>query len=331
MEPLFWNGKKCSLCNHYCEIQDNCTGVCGGRLNQGGELRLLTYGRAAGFAIDPIEKKPFYHFKPGTRCLSFGTPGCNFRCRGCQNADLSQGAKGAPPAYESVEFTSPRDVSRLAAKADGVAYTYSEPTIFFEYARDCILETRKRYPEKYHVFVSNGFFSKECWELIEREKLLDAIRIDLKSFSQEFYKEYCGARLQPVLDNLERVAKSDVHLEVINLVVPGENDSGKELGKVSRFVAGLRNGNVPLHFSRFYPMHEASGLRETPAEKLFEAKKIALEEGVKFVYVGNLGTENNTLCPDCGATCVERTAFSARSLMNKNACPRCGKRLAVVV
>lgn len=331
MEALFWDGKQCSLCGHYCKIPEGRTGACGGRLNTKGKLELLTYGRAAGFAVDPIEKKPFYHFKPGTKCLSFGTPGCNFRCRGCQNAGLSQGAKGAPATYESIEFTPPKKVAEISGNADGAAYTYSEPTVFFEYARDCILETRKRFPEKYHAFVSNGYFSKECWQLIEEEGLLDAIRIDLKSFNDGFYREYCGARLGPVLDNLKRVAKSGVHLEVINLIVPGQNDSREELERVSRFVAGLRNGAVPLHFSRFYPLHEASGFKETPAEKIWEAKRIARGQGVKFAYAGNLGGEESTFCPECGAECIKRAGFEARSLLEKGKCPKCGFKLPVVV
>ena len=271
----------CKLCAHYCCIPDGKAGACACRVNRGGVLETLTYGKSTGLSIDPIEKKPFYHFKPGSHALSFGTPGCNFCCKGCQNWFLSQSPREAGNAFD-FQGTAPKAIAEASAKADGIAYTYSEPTIFFEYARDVILETKRIYPEKYHAFVSNGYFSSEAWELIEKEKLLDAIRIDLKSFSDGFYREYCGARLQPVLDSIERVNESKVHLELVTLVIPGKNDSRGELRELSEWVASL-NVSIPLHFLRFFPMHDACALPITPLKKLREAKAIAEDAGLQVV------------------------------------------------
>lgn len=322
----------CRLCSHYCVVPEGGLGFCCCRTNKDGVLYSMSYGKSTGFAVDPIEKKPFYHFKPGTRTLSFGTPGCNFRCKGCQNWHMSQSPREAQDAF-NFAGTPPKAIAEAAVreKADGIAYTYSEPTIFFEYARDTILETRKLDKEIFHVFVSNGFFSKEMWDLVLKEKLLDAIRIDLKSFSDEFYNEYCGARLQPVLDNIKRVKESGVHLEVITLLVPGENDSSKELRELTEWVAAL-DKDVPLHFLRFFPYYKAGDLPPTPEEKMREAKAIAEKAGLKFVYLGNLGGENDSVCPKCGAVVVKRTGFSSESLLLEGAlCPKCKEKLPFVL
>lgn len=317
----------CRLCAHYCSIPEGASGRCACRVNEGGALKTLTYGKSTGLSIDPIEKKPFYHFKPGSRALSFGTPGCNFRCKGCQNWFLSQSPRSEEKAFDFPD-TPPRAIAEASAKADGIAYTYSEPTIFLEYARDVILETRGLYPEKYHAFVSNGYFSREAWELIEKERLLDAIRIDLKSFSDDFYREYCGARLQPVLDSIKRVHASGVHLELVTLLVPGKNDSREELCELCEWVASL-DARVPLHFLRFFPMHEASDLSVTPLKKMKEAKEIAGEAGLQFAYLGNVEGGADTLCPDCGALAIERSGYSVSSNLAGGACPNCGARLRV--
>ena len=202
---------KCKLCSHYCAIPEGRLGFCCVRCNRGGKLYSLSYGKSTGFEMDPVEKKPFFHFKPGTRCLSFGTPGCNQRCSFCQNWFLSQGPREAERAMDAFKFkeTSPDRIAEMAVqyKADGVAYTYSEPTIFFEYARETIKETKRIAPEKYHVFVSNGYFSKECFDLIKKENLLEAIRIDLKFADDALYRDYCGAKAgyKVVVESIRRV------------------------------------------------------------------------------------------------------------------------------
>ncbi|MFA4946261.1 MAG: AmmeMemoRadiSam system radical SAM enzyme [Candidatus Micrarchaeia archaeon] len=324
-EKLEGGAVACKLCSHRCVIPKSKTGFCCCRLNDGGTLYSLNYGKCTGLALDPIEKKPFYHFKPGSTALSFGAPGCNFRCKGCLNWEISQSPRESREAFD-FPLVSPGEIARASERADGIAYTYTEPTVFFEYCRDTILETKKIHPEKYHVFVSNGYFSEEAWHLIQREKLLDAIRIDLKSFSDAFYGAYCGARLEPVLESIKRVHASKTHLELITLLVPGGNDSREELRALCGWVAAL-DPDIPLHFSRFYPMHEARGAA-TPLEKLEEAREIAREAGLRFVYFGNAPGGSDTMCPRCGALLVARSGFSVKeNRLEDGACPDCGARV----
>ncbi|OIO27976.1 AmmeMemoRadiSam system radical SAM enzyme [Candidatus Micrarchaeota archaeon CG_4_10_14_0_2_um_filter_60_11] len=314
---------KCNLCSHRCAIADGKLGFCACRLNEKGALYSLNYGKSTGLSLDPIEKKPFYHFHPGTVALSFGTPGCNFRCKGCLNWFMSQSPRDSREAF-GFPSTSPVEIAAASKNADGIAYTYTEPTVFFEYARDTILATKKMFPEKYHVFVSNGFFSEEMWKVVAKEKLLDAIRIDLKSFSDKFYREYCGGRLEPVLESIKRVHAGKAHLELITLVVPGRNDSPEELRALSEWVAKL-DENIPLHFIRFFPQYEAGNVAATPEAKLLEAREIAKEAGVKYAYVGNTSGEDNTVCAECGAAVVRRQGLRlAENLLKNGKCPSCG-------
>ncbi|MBM3229719.1 AmmeMemoRadiSam system radical SAM enzyme, partial [Candidatus Parvarchaeota archaeon] len=266
----------CQLCSHLCHIKDGEAGKCLVRKNIGGKLYCLNWGKAAGLAIDPIEKKPFFHFKPGTRVLSFGTPGCNFRCLNCQNWDLSQGVKIGGAGALDIPTTSPRQIvdAAIASDVEGFAYTYSEPTIFFEYARDTILESRKaRLPgrEKYfHLFVSNGYFTKQMLDLVAKENLLQGIRIDLKFINEEKYQKVCGGRLNPVLENIKRVnrLRGKIALEVIALVIPTLNDSEEDLRQLCRHLACISK-DIPLHFSRFHPDYKLSSLPPTSLEALF--------------------------------------------------------------
>ena len=334
-DALLWKKEggavRCLLCAHSCLIPAGGVGYCACRVNERGVLKTLTYGKSTGFAMDPIEKKPFYHFHPGSAVLSFGTPGCTMRCLGCQNWHLSQSPRESRRAFDIPE-TMPAEIAAMAVRelADGIAYTYSEPTIFFEYARDTILETKKLDKKKFHVFVSNGFFSEQMWNLVTKEKLLDAIRIDLKSFSDAFYREYCGARLEPVLESIKRVRKSKIHLELITLLIPGKNDSAEEVRAISEWVAKLGK-DVPLHFIRFFPQYKAGDLGATPTESLFRAKEIAREEGLRYVYVGNLGGEDDTLCPRCGTKVIGRAGFSVvQNALRGGKCPSCKTKIAGV-
>jgi len=334
---------KCRLCSRYCRIAEGKRGFCLVRENRGGKLVSLSYGKCTGLEIDPIEKKPFFHLKPGSKVLSFGTPGCNFRCKGCLNWSLSQAPCISLQAFD-LPPTLPKDIARTAVAegCSGVAYTYSEPTVFFEYARDIILTTRKIAPEKFHAFVSNGYFSRECFELIKREHLLDAIRIDLKFIRDDAYAEYTGgARLKQVQESIKRVYQSGIHLEVINLVIPGLNDSEDDVRALSSWVAGVGK-DIPLHFIRFFPMHDAQGIKATPLNMLSNARKIAEEEGIEFAYAGNTlvdGVED-TACPDCGLVLVKRrgmavleSVFAEASADEKKdpCCPQCGRTLNFVL
>jgi pyruvate formate lyase activating enzyme len=330
---------QCRLCARYCLILDGKKGFCAVRENRAGKLFSLSWGKSTGFALDPIEKKPFYHFHPGTYCLSFGTPGCNFRCLGCQNWDLSQAPRKDGAKAFGFEATTPKQIAELALKTDGnagIAYTYSEPTIFFEYAYDTIKETKKLNPSLYHVFVSNGYFSKECFDLVRKERLLNAIRMDLKGFNEKFYEKFCSARLEPVLESIKRVAKekSWLHLELICLIVPGWNDSQKEIREMCEWIAA-QGKEIPVHFIRFFPHYELQDVPSTPIETLLKAREIALGEGLQYVYVGNtaLADVENTFCPNCKSVVVERSMMqvTGMNLSKEGNCGECGKKINVVL
>lgn len=323
----------CKLCNFYCRIPEGQLGACRVRLNEKGTLYSLSYGKSTGLSLDPIEKKPFYHFHPGSKVLSFGTPGCNFRCLHCQNYFLSQSPREVKGAFDFKD-TTPEEIAETAVKGesvDGIAYTYSEPTIFFEYARDTVLETRNRAKEKFHVWVSNGYFSQECFDAVRREKLMDAVNIDLKGFTEKFYQEICGGKLEPVKESIERVFKAGVHVEVTYLVIPTKNDSMREIKEASSWLSSI-SPDIPLHFSRFYPLYKLDNVPPTPVETLLQARDTAKNAGLNYVYVGNVEVSGggDTACPRCGAVCVSRRGFAAESFMEKNKCPNCGMKIAGV-
>ena len=278
-------GKKvqCNLCRRNCLIAENGKGQCGVRKNIEGKLYSLVYGRTLTMSVDPIEKKPLFNFKPGSRCLGISTYGCNFMCKHCQNWQISQ--ERSEEVILAVPFTSPEKIveQTLAAGVEGIAYTYTEPTIFAEYALDTMKIAHKK--GLYNVWVSNGYMSKEC--INEIAPFLDAINVDLKG-NAKFYKEVVGnANIDFVKENIAYLYKKKIHLEVTNLLVPGFNDSEKDFKEVSEFIAGI-DKKIPLHFSRFYPMYKLDYLPSTDLDKLRKAKEVAKEVGLKFVYLGNV-------------------------------------------
>lgn len=259
------------------------------RENQAGELVVLNYGQSTGLAIDPIEKKPLYHFLPGTLTLSFGTLGCNFCCQHCQNFFISQVAiddELKEYQRQRIEAISPKDIVNRAVKnkLPSIAYTYNEPTIFLEYA----LETMKLAHQNglKNIWVTNGYMSPQTLELIA--PYLDAANVDLKSFSDKFYQEVCGARLQPVLDNLIKIKKLGIHLEVTTLIIPTKNDSAKELKQIAKFIVEKLGPNTPWHVSAFYPAYQMTSVPATSRKKILEAQKIGKEAGLKWVHTGNI-------------------------------------------
>ena len=283
----FGEGVKCSICNHHCLILPDKTGICGVRLNQGGKLYSLVYGRPISVNIDPIEKKPLYHFMPDTSTLSFGTFGCNFRCGWCQNFEISQSNKSDLNIIEKLSLkVTPQKMVAMAnkEKCPSISYTYTEPTIFFEYALDTMKLAHKSGLK--NIWVSNGYFSEECFKKIE--PYLDAINIDLKSFDNKIYQKYCGAKLQPVLDNLERIKKAQhIHLEITTLIIPGINDDGKQLNQIAEFIASLGK-NTPWHLSRFFPCYKMTDIPSTPVSTLKKAQEIGQKAGLKYIYLGNI-------------------------------------------
>ena len=317
------NAVSCFLCQRRCYLKDGETGFCHVRKNEGGKLYSINWGKCASYAVDPIEKKPFYHFMPGSPVFSFAAPGCNFRCEHCQNWEIAQ-----PKEIAGQDISPKRMVElALASGSEGMAYTYTEPTIFFEYAKDTAMLARKQ--GLYNVFVTNGYMTPEA---IEQLDFLDAARIDLKAFSDKFYYEVCGsAHLDPVLQSIKLLHRK-MHIEIITLLIPTLNDSDDEIRALSKWVVDL-GPEVPLHFTAYYPANRMT-IPPTPVETLDRARKIAMEEGLKYVYTGNRpGDEGeNTYCPKCSATVISRFGMDLvkNSLVEGDLCPKCRARLPIV-
>lgn len=324
----------CRLCAHRCVIRDGHTGICQVRQNQGGTLYTLSYGRLITQAVDPIEKKPLFHFYPGTRSYSVATPGCNFRCTFCQNADISQrpGALGYVDGQDVAAQTIVAAADRYDCRS--ISYTYTEPTIFFEYTYDVGRLAHERGIA--NVYVTNGYMTPEMLDLVTSESgppLLDAANVDLKAFRDEFYRRECGARLQPVLDSLKTLSARGVWLEVTTLVIPTRNDSEEELRDVARFVVTELGADTPWHVSRFHPTYRLTTAPPTPVGTLMRAREIGLEEGLRYVYVGNVpGSDGeNTYCPNCGERVIGRRGFQVTTRgVRDGACVHCGEPIAGV-
>lgn len=312
----------CFLCNRFCHISESGRGFCGVRKNIGGTLYSINYGKAIAIAIDPIEKKPFYHFMPRTKVLSFATVGCNFRCDYCQNWDISQQRDN----IGSDDIT-PEKMIVLAEKEKvaGIAYTYTEPTIFMEYALDTARLAKKK--KMFNVFVTNGYMSLAA--INEMKPLIDASRIDLKGFDQKIYTDIVGnAKLEAVLQSIKALHKI-MHVEIINLVIPGMNDSENELRALSKWVADL-DRNIPLHFIGFYPAYKMLNTQPTPLETLRRAREIAIEEGIRYSYTGNRvdPETESTYCYNCKTMLIRRFGFETNDIRitKDSKCPECGKK-----
>jgi len=320
---------RCMLCAHGCSIAPGERGKCGVRLNRGGRLHTLVYGRAAALNIDPIEKKPLYHFLPGTLSLSVGTLGCNFHCPFCQNWEISQVYPEDSGGYDGVPGT-PAELTELclARRLPSVSFTYNEPTVFFEYALDTARLAHEHGLRT--AFVTNGYQSRQALSALDG--VLDAMNIDLKSFSDDFYSEYCGARLKPVLANIERALQQGIWVEVTTLVIPGLNDSTEELRSLARFLASL-SPSLPWHVTAFHPDNRMRDRPATPLETLLRAAEVGREAGLHFVYTGNIHDprHSETHCPGCGAKLIERGWHSAlANRLAQGACPNCGTQIAGV-
>lgn len=317
----------CNICNHRCLIPEDKTGICGVRLNERGTLYALNYGNAISAAVDPVEKKPLYHFLPGSDILSVATVGCNFRCDFCQNDDISQYPKVHPREIPGFEL-SPEEVVKKALENDcqSIAYTYTEPTIFIEYAHDTAKIAHLHGLK--NVFVSNGYMTREAIDYIF--PYLDAINVDLKSFDDKFYRKLCGASLEPILENIRTLVELEVWVEVTTLVIPGENDSPENLKKIADFLASL-NTDIPWHISRFSPAYKMMDLPSTSLEKLKEAYDIGKKAGLKNVYIGNYPTHDyeSTYCPKCGACVIERDSYNTINKLTKTGkCKECKTQVA---
>ena len=279
---------ECQTCFHRCRIAPFRRGICAVRENNQGKLVFLVYGRLIAENIDPIEKKPLYHFMPGTKTLSIATIGCNFSCLWCQNDDISQMSKEASRddiIHKIGMAIEPEEVVNHAQKAHcpSISYTYTEPTIFLEFALDTMKLAQKAGLK--NIWVSNGYMTKECLDLIA--PYLDAINIDLKGFSEENYLKYSGAHLQPVLDNIKDLYRRKIHLEVTTLIIPGVNDEEKQLQEIAEFLASI-SPEIPWHISRFFPAYKMMDTSPTPLESLDIAEKIGKKAGLKHIHKGNI-------------------------------------------
>jgi pyruvate formate lyase activating enzyme len=319
---------RCNLCNHFCVIEPGSRGKCGVRENSGGKLYTLVYDKVIARHMDPIEKKPLFHFLPGSSSYSIATPGCNFKCLFCQNADISQ----LNPDWRDIpgEKISPEEIVRQASSlgAASIAYTYTEPTVFFELACDTARLATPRGIK--NVFVSNGFMTQACIDEIHPN--LHAANIDLKAFTDKFYKEVCGGRLKPVLRTIEYMHSIGIWIEVTTLIIPGYNDSREELRDIARFIAGVDPG-IPWHVSRFHPTYKLTSAPSTPLATVQMARDIGYEEGLQYVYSGNVGHDDgeNTFCPKCKTRLIERYGFRVGAKkLDHSRCPQCGAEISGV-
>jgi pyruvate formate lyase activating enzyme len=305
---------ECTLCPRFCKLGDKERGYCGVRENKNGVYYTLVYGKACSVAVDPIEKKPLFHFMPGSAALSLASAGCNVNCKFCQNWEISQ---VRPEQVRHVDFP-PDAVVRAAKqhKAEVIAYTYSEPIVFYEYMYDTSLEARKKRIK--NVVITGGHVNPEpLEELIE---VVDAIKVDLKAMNQGFYTDYVRGDLQPVLDAIKIISQRKTWLEIVYLVIPTLNDGDAEIRRLSQWMLKEIGPDVPLHFSRFHPMYLLKNLPSTPISTLERARNTARKEGINYVYIGNVpGHEaENTYCPKCFNMCIERRGYTIKKMNVKD-------------
>lgn len=327
-DPLPENQVRCGLCAHNCTIADGSFGLCQARQNRQGKLYTLVYGKTIARHVDPVEKKPLFHFYPGSTAYSIATPGCNFRCRWCQNWEISQ-----MPRKQRVilgDSSSPTDIVADAGSSGcrSIAYTYTEPTIFFEYAYDTARLAHASGIR--NVIVTNGYMTEVTLETFN--PVLDAANVDLKAFRDETYRKYIGARLQPVLDSLKLMRQLGVWLEVTMLVVPGLNDDSSELRETADFIASQLGPDTPWHISRFLPAHQMTDVPPTPIATLRRAQEIGHEAGLRHVYLGNVSDEANTQCHGCGRLLIRRSIGGVleNHLTAEARCPDCRTPVAGV-
>jgi pyruvate formate lyase activating enzyme len=321
------NKVKCNVCSHRCVISEGKLGICGTRKNINGIIHTTIYNTVSSEAVDPVEKKPLYHFLPGTLSYSLGTIGCNFRCLHCQNWNISQVA--LEEAWTK-EITPDEAIKRaLERGCKSISWTYNEPAIWHEYTYDSAVLAKKAGLKT--IYVTNGYITPEALRRIA--PYLDAFRVDIKSFSDDFYRKICGARLAPVLESTKLAKELGMHVEVITLIIPTKNDSPEEIAQIVRWVRENLGADTPMHFTRFYPIYKMEELTPTPTETLEMAHDIAKKEGMRFVYTGNVPGHKyeNTYCPKCNALLIDRTGFRVSAIKIKDGkCPECGEGVPIV-
>jgi len=341
-EKLPDNKVKCQVCSHRCTIPDGKFGICRTRHNKNGKLYTLIYNTVSSEAVDPIEKKPLYHFMPGTLSYSLGSIGCNFKCQHCQNWNISQAtldesnfetliiSKHFNGVSNTIEINPEAAIKRaLASGSKSISWTYNEPAIWHEYTYDSAVLAKKAGLKT--IYVTNGYITPEALRRIA--PYLDAYRVDIKSFSDDFYRKICGARLAPVLESTKLAKELGLHVETITLVIPTMNDSPQEITQIVRWVYENLGADTPMHFTRFHPMYKMDDLEPTPVSTLETAYDIAKKAGMRFVYLGNVAGHmlENTYCPKCNALLINRMGFKVSDVKIKDGkCPGCGESIAIV-
>lgn len=315
---------ECELCPRKCKVGDRERGYCGCRENQNGTYYTLVHSYPCSTHVDPIEKKPLFHFLPGTDAFSIATAGCNLNCKFCQNWEISQ----VRPEQVSAYYLSPEDVASYAEQSGSksIAYTYSEPVVFYEYMLDCAIAGRKRGIKS--VVITAGYINHDPWLELIRE--VDAIKVDFKAFTEEFYQDICHGKLKPVMGALVDLAQSNIWYELVYLVVPTLNDNLSDIRRMSKWIVKELGRDVPVHFTRFGPRYLLKNLPPTPISTLEKAREIAQEEGMNFVYVGNVPGHKgeNTYCPDCKQVVIERMGYRITQMNLKNGkCKFCGRAI----
>ncbi len=321
-EALFYTKEDsavvCHLCRRECKIPESSVGFCKVRKNIDGKLHSLSYGRVIAYHIDPIEKKPLYHFYPGSHTFSFSSAGCNFACKFCQNWEISQEWIELPQTEMS-----PEQILALARNTDGISYTYTEPTIFYEFARDIGIEAKKN--GLYNVFVSNGYMGEKV--IKDMNTFLDGINVDLKG-DKRLYKELCGGVVQEyILENIEQIYKKQIHLELTTLIIPDWNDNRKVIRELAEFILSL-DENIPWHLSAFYPHYKMSDYPPTSPKKLLELGTFVKNLGLNYIYLGNIGPSefSHTYCHNCGELIIKRD-YNVVVYLTNGRCPSCGTKI----
>ena len=327
----FWEKKnnvvRCRLCPHNCIIREGKRGVCKVRENRNGKLYTLIYASCSSANVDPIEKKPLFHFYPGSLVYSLSTVGCNLKCLHCQNYAISQ---ITPEEAFLIELPPEKAVGEALKTSDGIAFTYNEPTIWWEYAYDTSKLAKKH--GLYTVFVTNGYINEE--PLKEIAPYLDAANVDIKSMDDEFYRRITRARLQPVLQAAKLYKELGIHLEMTYLIIPTKNDAEWQIKKFIEWVLNEFGDEQVVHFTAFYPTYKMMHIPPTPLKTLVKAYEMAKQHGLKYVYLGNVphGEYENTYCPKCGNLLIERHGFHARIVGLKNGkCSKCGAKIPVIM
>ncbi|MBS3768306.1 MAG: AmmeMemoRadiSam system radical SAM enzyme [Candidatus Cloacimonetes bacterium] len=314
---------QCHLCPHNCLLKEGQKGICGARKNINGKLYTIVYSRPVAINIDPIEKKPLYHFYPGSRILSISTAGCNLRCNFCQNWEISQ----SNPSEVNTEKKTPKQIIDLAKQYEckSIAFTYTEPTIFYEYMYDIANLAQENNIKT--VMVTCGYINEEPFRKLCQ--YLDAANIDLKGFSEDFYDTYTTGQLQPVLNILKTAKEENINIEITNLVIPQANDSTNIIREMCNWIADSLGTQYPLHFSRFFPKYKLLNRAPTPFETLDKAREIAQEAGIEYVYIGNISSQyEDTFCPACGKKLIDRSGYHINfNKIEKGRCPFCEQKI----